>query len=52
MKYKDSALWKEAIKTEFQSMIENKVWILMNPPQNQKIIKNEFFVLKKTRLVM
>ena len=44
----DSAKWLEAMKSEMGSMYENKVWTLVNLPDDQWVIKNKWIFKKKT----
>ena len=34
----DSEKWLEAMKSEMQSMYDNQVWTLIDPPEGLKII--------------
>ena len=40
----DSAKWLEAIKSEMGSMYENKVWTLVDLPDDQQAIKNKWIL--------
>ena len=44
----DSAKWLEAIKSEIWSMYENKVWTLVDLPNDQQAIENKWIFKKKT----
>ena len=44
----DSAKWLEAMKYEMGSMYENKVWILVDLPDDQQAIENKWIFKKKT----
>ena len=44
----DSAKWLEAMKSEMGSMYENKVWTLIDLPNDQGAIKNKWIFKKKT----
>ena len=44
----DSAKWLEAMKSEMGSMYENKVWTLVDLPDDQKDIANKWIFKKKT----
>ncbi|UYV77314.1 hypothetical protein LAZ67_15000474 [Cordylochernes scorpioides] len=35
---RDSYFWKKAMEEEFDSLIENKIWELVDPPKNRNII--------------
>lgn len=42
LKRDDHDKWKEAMRAELHSMAKNKVWTLVDPPENQKIVKNKW----------
>ena len=44
----DSAKWLEAMKSEMGSMYENKVWTLVDLPDDRQAIKNKCIFKKKT----
>ena len=44
----DSKKWLEAMNTEMQSMYENQVWILIDPPEGLKTIGCRWVFKKKT----
>ena len=44
----DSAKWLEAMKSEIGSMYENKVWTLMNLPDDRQAIENKWIFKRKT----
>ena len=44
----DSAKWLEAMKSEMRSMYENKVWTLVDLPDDRKAIENTWIVKRKT----
>ena len=44
----DSAKWLEAMKSEMGSMYENKVWTLVDFPDDQQAIENKWIFKKKT----
>ena len=44
----DSAKWLEAMKSEMESMYENKVWTLVDLPDDQQAIENKWIFKKKT----
>ena len=43
----DSAKWLEAMKSEMGSMYENKVWTLVDLPDDRQTIKNKWIFKKK-----
>ena len=43
----DSAKWLEAMKSEIGSMYENKVWTLVDLPDDQRPIENKWIFEKK-----
>ena len=45
---KDSAKWLEAMKSEMGSMYENKVWTLVDLPDDRQVIENKWIFKKKT----
>ena len=44
----DSNKWLEAMKSEMGSMYENKVWTLVDLPDDRQAIKNKWIFKKKT----
>ena len=44
----DSAKWLEAMKSEMGSMYENKVWTLVDLPDDRQAIENKQIFKKKT----
>src|SRR5512141_2800782 len=44
----DSAKWLEAMESEMGSMYENKVWTLVDLPDDRQAIKNKWIFKKKT----
>ena len=44
----DSAKWLEAMKSEMGSMYENKVWTLIDLPDDPLVIKNKWIFKRKT----
>ena len=44
----NSAKWLEAMKSEMGSMYENKVWTLVDFPDNWKTIENKWIFKRKT----
>ena len=44
----DSAKWLEAMKSEMGSMYENKVWTLVDLPDDWQTIENKWIFKKKT----
>ena len=44
----DSAKWLEAMKSEMRSMYENKVWTLVNFPDDRQAIENKWIFKRKT----
>ena len=44
----DSAKWLEAMKSEIGSMYENKVWTLIDLPDDRQAIENKWIFKKKT----
>ena len=44
----DSAKWLEAMKSEMGSMYENKVWTLVDLPDDRQAIKNKWIFKRKT----
>ena len=44
----DSAKWLEAMKSEMGSMYENKMWTLVDLPDDQQAIENKWIFKKKT----
>ena len=44
----DSTKWLEAMKSEMGSMFENKVWTLMDLPDDRQTIENKWIIKRKT----
>ena len=44
----DSAKWLEAIKSEMRSMYENKVWTLVDLPDDRQVIEMKWIFKRKT----
>ena len=44
----DSAKWLETMKSEMGSMYENKVWTLVDLPDDRQAIENKWIFKKKT----
>ena len=44
----DSAKWLEAMKSEMESMYENKVWTLVDLSDDRQAIENEWIFKRKT----
>ena len=44
----DSAKWLESMKSEMGSMYENKVWTLVDLPNDQQAIENKWIFKRKT----
>ena len=44
----DSNKWLEAMKSEIGSMYENKVWTLVDLPDDRQAIENKWIFMKKT----
>ena len=44
----DSGRWLEAMKSEIGSMYENKVWTLVDLPDDRQAIENKWIFKKKT----
>ena len=44
----DSAKWLEAMRSEIRSMYENKVWTLIDLPNDQRDIEIKWIFKKKT----
>ena len=44
----DSAKWFEAMKSEMGSMYENKVWTLVDLPDDRQAIENKWIFKRKT----
>ena len=44
----DSDKWLEAMKSEIGSMYENKVWTLVDLPDDRKAIENKWIFKKRT----
>ena len=44
----DNAKWLEAVKFEMGSMYENKVWTLVDLPDDRQAIENKWIFKKKT----
>ena len=48
----DSAKWLEAMKSEMRSMYENKVWTLVDLPDDRQAIENKWIVKRKRTLIV
>ena len=48
----DSAKWLEAMKSEMGSMYENKVWTLVDLPDDRQAIENQWIFKKKQTLTV
>ena len=46
----DSAKWLEAMKSEMGSMYENKVWTLVDLPDDRQAIENKWIFKRKTNV--
>ena len=46
----DSAKWLEAMKSEMGSMYENKVWTLVDLPDDRQTIRNKWIFKRKTNV--
>ena len=46
----DSAKWLEAMKSEMGSMYENKVWTLVDFPDDQQAMLNKWIFKRKTNI--
>ena len=46
----DSAKWLEAMNSEMGSMYENKVWTLVDLPDDRKAIENKCMFKRKTNI--
>ena len=44
----DSTKWLEAMKSEMGSMYENKVWTLVDFPDDRQAIENKWIFKRKT----
>ena len=44
----DSTKWLEPMKSEMGSMYENKVWTLVDLPDDRQAIENKWIIKKKT----
>ena len=44
----DSAKWLETMKSEIGSMYENKVWTLVDLPDDREAIENKWMFKRKT----
>jgi hypothetical protein len=44
----DSVKWQKAMKFEIESMYENQVWSLVDPPEGSRPIKCKWIYNKKT----
>ena len=43
----DSAKWLEAMKSKMVSMYENKVWTLVDLPNDRQVLENEWIFKRK-----
>ena len=48
----DSDKWLEAMKSEIGSMYENKVWTLVDLPDDRRPMENKWIFKNKTDMVM
>ena len=48
MMSQDSAKWLETMKSKMGSMYENKVWTLVDLPNDQQAIENKWIFKRKT----
>ena len=48
----DSAKWLEAMKSEIRSMYENKVWTLIDLPNDRRAIEIKWIFKRKTALIV
>ena len=48
----DSAKWLEAMKSEMRSMYENKVWTLVDLPDDRQAIENNGFSRRRLTLTV
>ena len=48
----DSAKWLEAMKSEMGSMYENKVWTLVDLPDDRRAIENEWYSRRRLTLTV
>ena len=46
----DSAKWLEAMKSEMESIYENKVWTLVDLPDDRQAIENRWIFERKTNV--
>ncbi|UYV64139.1 hypothetical protein LAZ67_2006688, partial [Cordylochernes scorpioides] len=44
---KDSYFWRKAMREEFDSLIENKTWELVDPPKGQNVIGSKWVFRRK-----
>ncbi|UYV62601.1 hypothetical protein LAZ67_2001282 [Cordylochernes scorpioides] len=44
---KDSYFWRKAMREEFDSLIENKTWELVDPPKGQNVIGSKWVFKRK-----
>ena len=44
----DSDRWLETMKSEIESMYDNKVWTLVDLPDDRQAIENKWIVKRKT----
>lgn len=49
MKSDESKQWEQAMDDEFASLVKNQTWILVNPPDDQKVIDNRWVYKIKFR---
>lgn len=48
-KRSDWSMWKEAMEEEYNSLILNEAWVLVDPPMNMNLVENKWvFCIKKT----
>lgn len=50
MNHEDSDKWKLAMQQEFDSLVENETWSLVNLPENRKAVKSKWVYKIKTEV--
>ena len=48
----DSAKWFEAMRSEIRSMYENKVWTLVDLPDDRQAIENKWIFKRRLTLIV
>ena len=43
----DSAHWRTAMETEYNSLIKNNTWTLVDPPPNESIVSSKWLFRRK-----